>query len=104
MTNTNQQLASNQYQQQLLDERWRMRRQQIIHRDGGCCRSCGSTIELQVHHRQYHTDAQTGIWKAPWNYEDRLLITLCRSCHEAGHQLYKVPVFEVRLQNEYACT
>ena len=84
-----------QYRRQLLDDRWRRRRDVILTRDGSRCRCCGGIHQLQVHHRQYHVDAVTGAWKAPWEYEDRLLVTLCERCHSAGHQQYRIPVFSI---------
>ena len=92
-----------QYRRQLWDDRWRQRREVIMTRDQGRCRCCGSTLQLQVHHRQYHVDAVTGAWKAPWEYADNLLVTLCERCHQAGHARFKVPVFPLKNINEIAC-
>jgi 5-methylcytosine-specific restriction endonuclease McrA len=88
------------YRQQLRDEKWYTRRRQIIERDKGQCACCGQKSELQVHHRQYHVFAKTGAWKAPWQYADHLLVTLCQPCHKVGHQQFKVPVFHVET-NEF---
>lgn len=75
----------------LFDQRWRERRAQIITRDRERCIICDSTHELQVHHRQYHFLKAENGFKAPWDYEDKLLITLCKSCHNRGHNKFKVP-------------
>lgn len=75
----------------LFDERWRMRRAQIIDRDNHSCVICHSEESLQVHHRQYHFIKATQQFKAPWDYEDYLLVTLCEKCHSRGHSKYKVP-------------
>lgn len=83
------------YQKLLADPRWKERSRQVMERDGFKCRNCGNIDSLQVHHRQYHFRVIAGIHAEPWNYEDKYLITLCSSCHESGHRLYKVPVFNV---------
>jgi len=74
---------------------WLARREQVLQRDGYRCRYCGSSEGLQVHHRQYHSNALTGEAVPIWNYPGHLLVTLCRDCHQRGHSLYKVPVFRV---------
>jgi hypothetical protein len=28
----------------------------------------------------------------PWEYPDRLLVTLCESCHQKGHKVFNVPI------------
>ena len=80
------------YGARLFDPRWKARRKQIIERDGHKCVNCGSAEKLQVHHRQYHFVASLNTMKDPWEYSDRLLITLCEPCHRKGHQKYKVPI------------
>lgn len=65
------------YQKKLLDPRWQKKRLEILQRDGFTCQKCyDDTNTLHVHHRRYLTG------KEPWDYEDRLLITLCKDCHE----------------------
>ena len=83
------------YSERLLDPRWKQLRDVVLRRDAGKCRCCGSTDNLQVHHRQYHTRPD-GRWIAPWQYATRLLITYCASCHEAGHERNgKTPTFKL---------
>ena len=82
------------YVEMLLTERWRNKRELILERDKHQCRNCGSTNQLQVHHRQYHIDTKTGFKREPWDYNDKYLITLCDQCHEAGHKQYKIPSFK----------
>ncbi|CAN5456889.1 hypothetical protein BH11BAC3_BH11BAC3_07560 [soil metagenome] len=82
------------YVELLLTERWRNKRAAIVERDKHQCRNCGSTFNLQVHHRQYHIDSNTGFKREPWNYDNRYLVTLCEHCHKAGHQQYKIPFFK----------
>jgi len=72
---------------------WSTKRKAILKRDKFRCRCCGNGASLQVHHRQYHKNKNTSDYKAPWEYEDKLLITLCNRCHNKGHQIYSIPVF-----------
>lgn len=74
---------------------WIRKRNEILKRDNHCCRSCGSKNTLQVHHRQYHMNQSTGMMQVPWNYSDKLLITLCNSCHELGHKIHKIPTYKI---------
>ena len=83
------------YNTQLQANQWLERRQQILTRDNHRCVRCGSSNQLNVHHRQYHTRTANGQFVEPWNYKSHNLITLCRSCHQLGHKLFKVPVFNV---------
>lgn len=83
------------YQESLLDPRWRTLRERILQRDRFLCRSCGSSGPLHVHHRQYHRASTTGEWKKPWEYPEMLLITLCDSCHQAGHQQFAIPIKDI---------
>lgn len=65
------------YSEKLKDPRWQKKRLEIFERDEWACQRCGDDTEtLNVHHLLY----QKG--KEPWDYEDKLLITLCSSCHE----------------------
>lgn len=75
----------------LFDKRWIAKRAGIIARDKNCCVICKSIDNLQVHHRQYHFIKALKKFKAPWDYEDHLMITLCERCHSKGHGKYRVP-------------
>lgn len=79
------------YGASLLDQRWKKRRGEILERDRFQCVNCEATTKLQVHHRQYHFDIKIRKFRDPWDYPDVLMITLCESCHQRGHYLYKVP-------------
>ncbi len=83
------------YDQLLKREEWLHRRKEILDRDRQQCRVCGSSKSLQVHHRQYHISNQTNDFILPWEYNQKYLITLCKSCHEKGHKLYQVPCFTI---------
>ena len=83
------------YEELLRTPQWKIKREKILRRDNYKCRCCGSSLYLQVHHRQYHSCRSTGEKKAPWVYEDRYLVTLCSSCHKRGHQTYQIPNFSL---------
>ena len=83
------------YNDLLLSPLWINKRKKILIRDNNRCRSCGKSERLDVHHRQYHIIKSTGKFKLPWEYNDRYLITLCENCHYSGHELIKVPIFEI---------
>jgi hypothetical protein len=57
---------------------WHERRLQVLQRDGVACTRCGTTNDLQVHHKR-------GLQS--WKQQD--LETLCRKCHLQAHG-YKV--------------
>jgi len=80
----------------LFDPRWKARRRQILERDGYRCVNCGLDRDLEVHHRQYHFSRGMNVFKNPWEYDNRYLVTLCGTCHQKGHRLYKVPVKYVK--------
>lgn len=79
----------------LFDERWRQKRLEILERDRHQCVICGSSFDLQVHHKQYHIDSQ-GRKYVPWDYDSKYLITVCQNCHRRGHTKYEVPIFEIK--------
>lgn len=83
------------YEILLKNPRWRLKRREILNRDGNKCRHCGSSESLQIHHKQYHSCIKTSKKILPWNYSNHLLITLCDRCHRVGHQLYTIPSFKI---------
>lgn len=83
------------YQSLLQSECWEKRRKKILERDNYSCVRCGSTNNLNVHHRQYHKKAFNHSFVKPWAYKSNNLVTLCRSCHQMGHKLFKIPVFNI---------
>jgi 5-methylcytosine-specific restriction endonuclease McrA len=52
-------------------------RQQVLHRDGWRCQSCGTMSNLDVHHKQFRSHSG--------HDSDENLITLCACCHEEMH-------------------
>jgi 5-methylcytosine-specific restriction endonuclease McrA len=83
------------YNKLLSTPQWRKRRIQILKRDNYACRSCGSTQNLHVHHRQYHYFGNSGDKKLPWDYTDKYLITLCSDCHSKGHAKFQIPIYQI---------
>jgi 5-methylcytosine-specific restriction endonuclease McrA len=75
---------------------WQTKRLEILHRDANRCAFCQSAKNLEVHHRQYHYSESTGQHLPPWQYADALLITVCKKCHDKGHQSFRVPTYKVK--------
>lgn len=81
------------YGQKLFDPRWIEKRKKILNRDNNSCQICSnSSVKLHIHHKQYHFIKRLDRHVDPWEYDDRLLITLCESCHSKGHKKYEVPI------------
>ena len=53
-------------------------RQEVLHRDGWRCQSCGAMSNLEVHHQQFRS--QSG------EDSELNLITLCTACHAQTHR------------------
>jgi 5-methylcytosine-specific restriction endonuclease McrA len=83
----------NKYEDLLNTPQWSIKREIILKRDYYKCRNCGSKENLNVHHRQYHSHAGSGVKFMPWEYHNRYLITLCSDCHKTGHNNFKIQVF-----------
>ncbi len=81
------------YSELLQDQRWRELRELVLSRDGKKCRNCKSGSQLQIHHRQYHICSKTQLKIAPWEYDLQLLVTLCETCHENGHQVHQYETY-----------
>jgi 5-methylcytosine-specific restriction endonuclease McrA len=75
----------------LFDQRWKNFRKKILERDNNKCTVCNSTEYLQAHHKQYHFSEIRRTFKNPWDYSEKLLTTMCKSCHQKGHNKFKVP-------------
>lgn len=64
------------YSEKLKDPRWQKKRLEILERDSWACQKCFDTEStLHVHHRSYRCGAD------PWDYDSKLLVTMCESCH-----------------------
>lgn len=69
------------YSEKLKDPRWQKKRLEILSRDNFTCRLCGDNKEtLHVHHLKYYHGRE------PWDYEGRILLTECESCHKSEHE------------------
>jgi len=96
ITNDETTLNHGAYGAALFDPRWKSKRKEILERDESKCVICKSDNNLQIHHRQYHFSRTLNVFKNPWEYDNSLMITLCESCHQKGHRLYKVPTKYVK--------
>lgn len=67
------------YRQQLLDERWKKKREQVLEHKGRKCEMCGTTQNLQIHHKRYIKG------KYAWEYKMKDYLVLCANCHEKTH-------------------
>ena len=67
------------YKQQLLDSRWKKRREQVLEHKGRKCEICGATKNLHIHHKRYLYG------KYAWEYKMKDLMVLCGGCHEKMH-------------------
>lgn len=73
-------LGRNNYKDQLKDSRWTDLRASVLERDEYRCQVCDSRNKnLHVHHKRYISNMKA------WEYDMKLLITLCSSCHEKFH-------------------
>lgn len=93
------------YSEKLLNPKWQKKRLEILQRDNFTCKLCGDTENtLNVHHKYYDFNKQ------PWDYNDDVLITLCKDCHEyeTDHIKFNIEVlnktvkknmFSVAIQN-----
>ena len=79
----------------LFDRRWKEKRAVILLRDSNKCVICSNVNNLEVHHRQYHYESTLKKFKAPWEYSNNILLTLCNSCHQRGHSKFKIPIIYV---------
>ena len=66
------------YAEKLRDSRWQEKRLLVMNRDGFRCRNCDAKegATLNVHHVYYLKG------KAPWEYPDEALWTICEDCHK----------------------
>ena len=65
------------YAEKFKDPRWQKKRLKVLERDNWQCQECGDKeTTLHVHHLRYLPN------KAPWDYSNNDLLTLCSFCHE----------------------
>jgi hypothetical protein len=75
------------YEELLKSDEWRAIRKEIIERDLNKCTQCEATTELQVHHKLYF------LYRLPWEYANKHLITLCMKCHHDLHEKVVIPFY-----------
>jgi 5-methylcytosine-specific restriction endonuclease McrA len=92
LSKSNTEIVGKSYWELLQDSRWKTKRELVLFRDNYKCIACNNPNNLHVHHKQYHYNKQKDQFLPPWEYSNHLLITLCSSCHDNGHENYKVPV------------
>jgi hypothetical protein len=75
------------YKEDLEHPKWQKKRLQILERDGWRCVACGANdIQLHAHHTVYTKGAK------PWEYDDDILVTLCKHCHHNAHWIDRIEV------------
>lgn len=67
------------YEEELKDVRWLKKRIEILTKANFRCKWCGSTYDLQVHHKKYKKG------RRPWEYSNEELVCICGNCHELEH-------------------
>lgn len=70
------------YEDQLKTSAWLQKKYEILSRDNFRCTVClcdNYERQIEVHHVCYRKG------KMAWEYEDFLLVTLCRDCHQKEH-------------------
>ena len=83
--------ASN-YELLLNRPEWKAKVIEIKNRDGNKCTYCGSTLNLQVHHK-YYSRYPNGQFVMPWDYPNSILITLCDKCHKRVHSTKQIKTY-----------
>ena len=64
------------YSEQIKHPKWQKKRLEIMKRDRFTCKLCGDKeTQLHIHHKEYINGND------PWDYDNKLLITLCEDCH-----------------------
>jgi heterodisulfide reductase subunit B len=68
------------YRKYLASDEWKAKRIKVLKRDGYKCKLCGSTKNLNVHHKTYKR-IKTVKGKIVANEKMRDLVTCCEWCH-----------------------
>lgn len=88
------------YEALLKTDEWKNKRKEILERDGNRCKWCGSSNNLQIHHR-YYEKYPNGEKVNPWDYPNDALITLCEDCHKKAHKKYKIKSYYRKYRKHY---
>ena len=70
------------YKDQLKTSAWLRKKYEVMNRDNFVCSRClcdNYESRLEVHHIAYKPKMKA------WEYNDYLLVTLCRECHQDEH-------------------
>lgn len=69
------------YSEKLKDPRWQKKRLEVMERDDWSCQNCFDNMTtLSVHHIRYIPG------RDPWDYPEKLLVTLCDNCHKYEYE------------------
>jgi ATP-dependent DNA helicase RecQ len=68
----------------LVPESYDSLRQQVLRRDSWRCQSCGTMLNLEVHHKELRSRSGDD--------SEQNLITLCAACHWLAHGGTKLPM------------
>lgn len=69
------------YNRYIKSEKWKLKREAVLRRDGYRCFVCGNHKSLEAHHLTYKDFGKEKLYQ---------IITLCRSCHKAIHKKVKI--------------
>lgn len=67
----------------LMSQKWKDKRKVVLTREDRTCQTCGATERLEIHHIKDY-----GLIP---NEPTSSLVCLCRSCHQAQHDLHGYP-------------
>lgn len=83
----------------LKNPHWQKKRLEILQRDAWKCQFCNSGLHndetLNVHHKYYEDG------RAPWEYPDAALITICEDCHNKLHSPHAPQDFRTLTREDY---
>lgn len=89
------------YHEQLADERWLVKKQEILsihHHKCSLCKTRGDEKNpLEIHHKYYI------FGNRPWDYNSSVLVPLCRNCHHLIHETI-APIAYADIKDTYIPT
>jgi hypothetical protein len=80
------------YEELLDTNEWYEKRQHVLKLHDFHCDWCGTTRNLQVHHK-YYLKYPNNKFVYPWVYKDDAFMVLCKRCHEKCHRKYQVKTY-----------
>lgn len=63
---------------------WEEVKRKVRVRDGHCCRMCGKTYNLEIHHKTYQIGGMSIVGHELEHLD--CLVTLCEECHAKVHE------------------